>query len=147
MQDLIKQLLLTPGNLDYSYQDCVLRYKGRRVIGTEGGIRRKIITALHDTQLGGHSGVQTIYHRAKQLFYWLGMYKDIKDIVLQCDTCRKCKDEHLGSSTTSYFSVLMESCNDGFHRRLTSIKKEGHHYGGSRQIHQDSTLHQLVPSF
>ena len=50
VQDLIKQLLLTPSYLpNYTYQDGVLTYNGRVVIGTEEGIRKKIFTAIHDS--------------------------------------------------------------------------------------------------
>ncbi|XP_071929042.1 uncharacterized protein [Coffea arabica] len=71
VQEMIKGLVLTPGSLqDYSYQDGIVRYKGRVVVGKEGGIRRKIIIAIHDSQLGGHSGVQVNYLRAKRLFHW-----------------------------------------------------------------------------
>ena len=66
----------------HSYQDGVVRHKERIVIGTSGEIRRKIITAMHDSQLGGHSGIQASYHRAKYLFYWPGIYKEIKAIIL-----------------------------------------------------------------
>ena len=58
-------------------------------------MRKKIIAAIHGSQLGGHSGIQASYLRAKQLFHWPGMHRDIKDTILQCDTCKKCKDEHV----------------------------------------------------
>ena len=72
----------------------MLRYECKIVVGREGSVRKKIITAIHDSQLGGHSGVHASYLRAKQLFHWPEMHKDIKDTVLQCDTCKRCKDEH-----------------------------------------------------
>ena len=72
----------------------MLRYKGKMVIGTEGGVRKKIIIAIHDSQLGGHFGIQASYQMAQPWFHWPGMHKDIKETVLQCDTFRKCKDEH-----------------------------------------------------
>ena len=95
-QETISQVLLAPTQVpDYSYQDGVLRYRKRLMVGGQGDIRRKLITALHNSQRGGHSGIQASYMRAKQLFYWPGMYKEIKQFVLECDTCRKCKDEHV----------------------------------------------------
>ena len=96
IKETISQVLLTPTQVpDYSYHDGILRYKKRLVVGDQGDIREKIITALHDSQVGGHSGIQASYLRAKNLFYWPGMYKTIKEKVLECDTCRKCKDEHV----------------------------------------------------
>lgn len=64
-------------------------------MGEHGDIRQKLITALHDSQLGGHFGIQASFIRANQLFYWPRMYKAIKKVVLECDVCRKYKDEHV----------------------------------------------------
>ena len=58
IQGTISQALLTPTQVpDYSYQDGVLIYKKRLVVGGQEDIRRKLITALHDSQMGGHSGI------------------------------------------------------------------------------------------
>ena len=59
VQDLIRGALACPEpDSDFSYQSGILRYKGRGVVGKEGEIRKKLITALHNSQLGGHSGIQ-----------------------------------------------------------------------------------------
>ncbi|XP_027083512.2 uncharacterized protein [Coffea arabica] len=60
VQNMIRQIVRTPGNPpEHSYQDGILRYKGRIVVGSAGEIRKKIIATLHESQLGGHSGVQS----------------------------------------------------------------------------------------
>ena len=95
-QDIIRGLLTCSGlSSDYNYQSGILRYKGRIVVGQGGDIRKKLISTLHDSQLGGHSGIQASWMRAKQLFHWPGMFKEIKTTILQCDTCRRCKDERV----------------------------------------------------
>ena len=51
--------MLTPDSQpDFTYQDGILRCKGKIVVGTKGGVRKKIVTAIHDSQLGAHSGIQ-----------------------------------------------------------------------------------------
>ena len=95
-QDLIRGILAFPGQAsDYSYQNEILRHKGRVGVGKGGEIRKTLITALHDSQLGGLSDIQASWMRAKQLFFWPGMFKEIKTAILQCDTYRKCKDERV----------------------------------------------------
>jgi len=54
---------------DYKYHNEVLRYKGKLYIGASGGIKRKLIQCIHDSQEGGHLGIQASIHRAKQQFY------------------------------------------------------------------------------
>ena len=73
----------------------MLKFNGRVIVGSGRNIRRKSITTLHDSQLGGHSSIQASFMRAKQMFYWPRMYKEIKAAVLECDVCKKCKDEHV----------------------------------------------------
>ena len=73
----------------------MLKFNGRVIVGLGRNIRRNLITTLHDSQLGGHSSIQASFMRAKQMFYWPRMYKEIKATVLERDVCRKCKDEHV----------------------------------------------------
>ena len=68
--NLIREAML---NLDkipnFSYQNRVLKYHNRVAFGSGGNIRRRLITALHDSQLGGTFWVQASYMTAKHLFY------------------------------------------------------------------------------
>lgn len=58
-------------------------------------MRKKLIKAIHSSQGGGHSRVQASTHRAKCHFYWPSMIIEIKQAVLECDTCQRCKGEHI----------------------------------------------------
>lgn len=53
------------------------------------------MNALHASQLEGHSGIQASYARAKTMFYWPGIKRDIKWAILECDVCRRCKRENV----------------------------------------------------
>ncbi|KAL3518442.1 hypothetical protein ACH5RR_021031 [Cinchona calisaya] len=88
-------LLVSDCTYNWSYMDGLLKYQSRLYVSRYGRIRRKLIEALHPSQLGGHSGIQASYMRASQLFYWLGMLRDFKEVILNCDTCKRCKDEHV----------------------------------------------------
>ena len=58
-------------------------------------LKRKILQALHESPLGGHSGIQNTYLRVKQLFHWPRLKTEVKDFVLACDTCKRCKYENI----------------------------------------------------
>ena len=53
----------------------------------------KLIAALHDSAIGGHSGIQATYQRVNKVFYWKGLKADVIQFVHQCVTCQKAKCE------------------------------------------------------
>jgi transposase InsO family protein len=68
---------------DISVQDGIMMM-GQRII---------IPKTLQDSVLGkiheGHLGIEKCQLRAKSCVYWLGIYSDIKELVLKCETCQK----------------------------------------------------------
>lgn len=76
---------------DFSITEGILRYKGRVVVGNDADLRSAILTEIHNTTYGGHSGVQGTYIRLKSSFYWPGMKAAITKLVQECDTCQKNK--------------------------------------------------------
>ncbi|KAL0421330.1 UNVERIFIED_CONTAM: Transposon Ty3-G Gag-Pol polyprotein [Sesamum latifolium] len=62
---------------DYSYETGVLRRKGRICVGSHGAVRERIIKSMHDSALGGHSGINGTYQRIKPLFYWPTLKGDV----------------------------------------------------------------------
>ncbi|KAL2252670.1 UNVERIFIED_CONTAM: Retrovirus-related Pol polyprotein from transposon [Sesamum indicum] len=64
---------------DYSYESGVLKKGGRICVGSHGGIRQRILKTLHDSTLGGHSGIHGTYQRIKSLFYWPTMKIDVQE--------------------------------------------------------------------
>ena len=62
----------------------MLCYKGRFWVGPDKEIQRHIISASHNSSLGGHSRFYATYHRVKRLFAWLGMKSQIQSYIQQC---------------------------------------------------------------
>jgi hypothetical protein len=56
-------------------------------------MQQKVISALHSSALGGHSGFPVTHSRLKQLFYWKGMKTDIKHFVATCSICHQAKPD------------------------------------------------------
>jgi hypothetical protein len=69
----------------------VIKHKGRIWLGCSNQVQLKVMTALHDSPIGGHSGFPVTYHRIKKLFYWVGMKGQIKEFVQSCEICKKAK--------------------------------------------------------
>lgn len=88
-KDLLAQLATSPTSVpNHALQQGVLRYKNRIVIGADNNLRTKLLAALHNSELGGHSGHRATYQRVKLLFHWPGMKQFIVDYIKQCPTCQ-----------------------------------------------------------
>jgi hypothetical protein len=79
----------------YTLHDGLIRYKGRLWIGPHIPLQTKILSALHSSAIGGHSGFEVTYKRVKQLFAWTKMKQFVKDFVSQCTTCQQAKSERV----------------------------------------------------
>jgi hypothetical protein len=71
----------------------ILRYKKRICVGQHGGWRQKLLEEIHDSSIGGHSGVNTTYRRLKAMFYWPGMKEEVHKYVQSCQICQMTKPE------------------------------------------------------
>lgn len=54
----------------------------------------KLISALHNSAVNGHSRTTVTHHRVKKLFVWRGMKVDVDNYVQQCLVCQQTKHEH-----------------------------------------------------
>lgn len=70
-----------------------MKHKGIIWIGANVGLQTKLIAAMHDSAIGGHSGQQATYQRLKKLFSWTGQKQAVKEYVQQCLTCQQAKHE------------------------------------------------------
>ena len=76
--DLLSQLAASPDSRPpFSLIQGVIRYKNRLWLGSNKPMQLKIMTALHNSPLGGHPGAPAIYSKIKALFFWPGMNSDI----------------------------------------------------------------------
>jgi hypothetical protein len=93
-QDLLAQLAVhSPNEKGFSLQQGVIRKDGLIWIAHNSALKTKLIAALHDSAVGGHSGGQATYHRLKRLFWWKGLKADVLEYVKQCDVCQHAKGE------------------------------------------------------
>lgn len=97
LQDAFSAQLLTDLTLNaesrpnFSLCNGVLRFKGRVWIDNNPSVQDKIISALHSSPLGGHSGFPVTYSKIKSLFAWPKMKKQIHTAVNTCGICMQAK--------------------------------------------------------
>ena len=51
----------------------------------------KLLREFHESAIGGHSGVLKTYWRLAAERYWVGMKKDVEEMVARCDVCQRHK--------------------------------------------------------
>lgn len=93
---LIEELSVTGINAQgFSLTDGMLRWNKRIWVGNNSLAQNHILQALHNSGVGGHSGVHATYHRVKQYFFWPSMKKTVQDFVAGCQVCQQAKPEHV----------------------------------------------------
>ena len=66
-QELLSQLaIVSPDSKGYSLEEGLIKYKGRLWIGNNSALQTKLISAMHSSAVGGHSGIRATYHRIRQ---------------------------------------------------------------------------------
>ena len=94
-QQLIQQLAVSTENAEgFSLQQGIIKFQDRIWIGANSALKTKLISAFHDSAMGGHSGILATYQRVDKLFAWSGLKNDVTEYVQQCDICQKAKHEH-----------------------------------------------------
>jgi hypothetical protein len=76
-QLLVQLAVASDSHPDFKLQNGILRYKGRVWVGHNATAQNHILIALHDSGLGGHSGISATYSRVKQLFAWPGLKQSV----------------------------------------------------------------------
>jgi hypothetical protein len=84
-----------PQDGPYAWRNELLYFKGRVVIPSQADLRSQLLHEMHDTKIGGHSGVLRTFKKLSQQFYWPKMYQAVQDYVKKCDTCQRVKSETL----------------------------------------------------
>jgi hypothetical protein len=90
-QRLVQLALASPDEHGYELSQGLIRFKGRIWLGANSALHTKLISALHSSAVGGHSGTQATYQRMKRLFAWHGMKAAVEDFVKQCSVCQHAK--------------------------------------------------------
>lgn len=88
----MKQLAVqSPNSAGYSLDNGLIRYKSKIWIGNNSAVQTKIISAFHDSALGGHSGTRATYQRLKNHFAWKGIKQAVEDFIKQYSICQQAK--------------------------------------------------------
>ncbi|GAA0167799.1 hypothetical protein LIER_40449 [Lithospermum erythrorhizon] len=94
IQHILAGIIIKPEAFPpYQYKEGILKHKWRIVIEAHKVLKSKLIRALHDSTVGGHSGMAVTYNNVKSLFYWKGLKKDVTTFVSFCDIYQKSKHE------------------------------------------------------
>jgi transposase InsO family protein len=94
---LLSQLLLdSSSHPPYRLKDGVIFYKDRIWLGSNSDLRQKVMSALHNSPVGGHSGAPATFSKLRPLFYWPGMRKDVLTHVQSCTVCAQAKPDRVG---------------------------------------------------
>lgn len=77
----------------FSLSNGIIKYKGSIWLGNNIELQQKVITALHASPMGGHSGFPVTYKRIKALFAWPKMKQVIKNAISGCSVCLQSKPD------------------------------------------------------
>src|SRR3954464_5157986 len=69
-------------------------FENRLVVPENENLRQLILKEAHDTPLSIHPGSTKMYRDLRQIFWWTRMKRDIGQFVVECDVCRRVKEEH-----------------------------------------------------
>lgn len=93
-QSMLAKLSLDPAAIpNFVLKSGLLRYKGCIWLGADEVLQHRIVSALHCSAVGGHSGVPATYSRVKALFAWSKMKQFVQTFVQQCQVCLQAKPD------------------------------------------------------
>jgi len=85
---LLQDLLLAPDSKPpYTLTKGVLRLQNRIWVGNNKDLQLCLISAMHMTAIGGHSGFPVTFSKLKGLFAWRGKKADVEAFVTSCSVC------------------------------------------------------------
>lgn len=94
-QKLIESLTTGAKREHYTLTQGVICFKGRIWLGANKELHQMVMSALHDSAVGGHSGFPVTYRRIKSSFAWPGMKQHIREFVSGCQICQQAKPERV----------------------------------------------------
>jgi hypothetical protein len=87
---LLQELsIASPNAQGYSLHQGLIRHKDRIRLGHNREAHQAILLSLHDSGVGGDSGILGTYQRIKSLFSWPKIKEYIKQYVRQCSVCQQ----------------------------------------------------------
>ena len=65
------------------------------MVGQNKGWRETLIRQIHESGIGGHSGILPTYKRLNLICHWPHMKEDIHTFVSECVVCQMHKTDRL----------------------------------------------------
>lgn len=94
--ELLQNLSINPQNdSKFTLTAGILRTENCVWVGAAPELHKQIVSAFHDSPLGGHSGFPVTYRWIRQLFRWKNMRGFIKHYVQHCLVCQQAKPERV----------------------------------------------------
>lgn len=91
MMELLRTFCPNLWCLLIALKEGVIRYKNRIWVGPDSKLQTRIIAAIHESAIGGHSGAPVTLRKLKQLFAWKGMNTTVHTFVAHYQTCLQAK--------------------------------------------------------
>jgi hypothetical protein len=92
--NIIQQLQNDPSSLDrFCWKGYILWFKERLYLCKTSSLKKKFLTELHESPVGGHLGFLKKYYRVKKELFWEGLKGDVQKFVAECLVCQKKKGE------------------------------------------------------
>ena len=85
----------------FSLRNGLVMFKQRIWLGSNKALQNRVLAALHNSPVGGHSGAPVTYQKIRQLFYWPAMRKDILRFVQACTVCAQAKPDRIATRAAS----------------------------------------------
>ncbi|XP_047325223.1 uncharacterized protein LOC124929014 [Impatiens glandulifera] len=94
LKQIVNKLQSDPqGIKSFSFINGQLRKDGGIVVGADKELKSYIISTMHNSSVGGHSGVMVTYQKLRQACYWRGMERDVREFLRNCLECQQQKWE------------------------------------------------------
>ena len=68
------------------------------IIVVPNELKRENLDKIHE----GHIDIEKCKSRARQIFYWIGIFHDIENLVARCSTCEKLRQKNCKESIILY---------------------------------------------
>ena len=70
-QQMVQRLVVhSPDEAGFSLHQGIIRRHQQIWVGNNSALRTKIVSAFHESALGGHSGINATYQRVNKMFWW-----------------------------------------------------------------------------
>ena len=74
----------------------MLKYQGRLCVPRVDGLQERILEESHSFRYSIHMSSTMMYRDLREVYWWVGMNKDIAEFVAKCPNCQQLKENTKG---------------------------------------------------